>query len=273
MQRIFVLIAVFLSLGWAQTLRLATTTSVNDSGLLDYLLPAFSQKTGIKVEVVAVGTGQALALARRGDADAVLVHAPELEAQFLREGFGRDHACLAYNNFVIAGPREDPAKIKSAPNALEAFRRIAATGSLFISRGDKSGTNAKELSLWKQAGITPDASWYLESGSGMGATLTVASEKNAYTLTDLATLLAFSGKLALVSLVDKPYQEMLNQYSYMAVNPGKFPKANYAAAGQLRAFLLAPLTQQKIGEFMREKYGQRLFTPLYGKCKIAVSGP
>ena len=265
-------LAAFVSLALAAgSMRLATTTSVNDSGLLASILPRFTSETGREVQVIAVGTGQALAIAGRGDADAVLVHAPNLEAEFLRSGKGIDHACIAYNNFVIAGPANDPARVASATSALEAMRRIYDSRSLFISRGDNSGTYNREQQLWRAAGLDPRGKpWYLESGSGMGATLSLAAEKRAYTLTDLGTFLFMKGKVDLAPLFNRPDPLMLNQYSYMVVNPKLFPGLNTRAAYELREYLLRPDVQKAIGEYLRSRYGVSLFTPLYGECKLEV---
>ncbi|WP_457629197.1 substrate-binding domain-containing protein [Oceanithermus sp.] len=255
----------------AAPLRLATTTSVNDSGLLDALLPGFTQETGIPVQVIAVGTGQALAIAGRGDADAVLVHAPDLEARFLREGKGVAHACIAYNNFVIAGPASDPARVAGAASALEAMRRIYAAGAPFVSRGDNSGTYHRERALWKAAGLEPDDQpWYLESGSGMGATLALAAEKQTYTLTDLGTYLFMKDEVELTGLYDRPDPLMLNQYGYMVVNPERFAHVNAEAAYALRAYLLRPDVQQQISAYLKDRYGRSLFNPLFGRCKVEV---
>lgn len=252
-------------------LRLATTTSVNDSGLLEEILPGFTRETGVPVQVIAVGTGQALAIAGRGDADAVLVHAPDLEARFLREGKGVAHACIAYNNFVIAGPATDPAGVAEAADVLDAMRRIYTAGATFVSRGDNSGTYHRERALWKAAGLDPSGrSWYLESGSGMGATLTLASEKRAYTLTDLGTFLSMQGRVDLAGLYDRPDAQMLNQYSYMVVNPELFPGLNHEAAYALRSYLLRADVQQAIGAYLKKRYGRSLFNPLFGKCKVEV---
>ncbi len=252
-------------------LTLATTTSVNDSGLLDAILPGFTRETGIPVRVIAVGTGQALALAGRGDADAVLVHAPKLEARFLAEGKGVLHACLAKNRFLIVGPPADPAGVRWETNVLNAFRKIYLKGALFVSRGDNSGTYVREQSLWRAAGLRPQGKpWYLESGSGMGATLTLASEKGAYTLTDLGTFLFTKTRLELAALFDRDDPRMLNQYSFMAVNPERFPWVRFDAAQKLRAYLLRPDVQAAIGAYGRARFGRSLFEPLGGKCILPV---
>ncbi len=268
---VFILIALCGLALAAAPLRLATTTSVNDSGLLEAILPDFTRQTGIEVQVIAVGTGQALAIAGRGDADAVLVHAPDLEARFLREGLGVAHACVAYNNFVIAGPASDPARVDGAASALDAMQRIYAAGAPFISRGDNSGTYHRERALWKAAGLEPDGQpWYLESGSGMGATLSLAAEKRAYTLTDLGTYLFMKDKVELAGLYDRPDPLMLNQYGYMVVSPGRFARVNAEAAYRLRAYLLRPDVQRRIGAYLKDRFARSLFNPLYGQCKVEV---
>ncbi len=271
MKKLLALFWLFALAFAAGSMRLATTTSVNDSGLLEAILPQFTVESGIEVEVIAVGTGQALAIAGRGDVDAVLVHAPDLEAKFLREGKGVAHACLAYNNFVIAGPAADPAGVAQAADALDAMRRIYRSGALFISRGDKSGTYHRERSLWRAAKLVPDGRpWYLESGSGMGSTLTLAAEKRAYTLTDLGTFLFMKDKIAIVDLYNRPEPLMLNQYSYMVVNPKRFQGLRSSAAYRLRSYLLRDDVQQAIDDYMKEKFGQSLFHALHGKCLMEV---
>jgi len=251
---------------WAQSkvVILSTTTSTQDSGLLDVLVPMFERQTGYTVKTVSVGTGQALALAARGEADVALVHAPELEKKYVADGKMLNRRLVMYNDFVIVGPEADPAQIKGEKSAVAALKRIAETGSRFVSRGDKSGTHILETNLWKQAGITPAGPWYIESGQGMGATLGVADDRRAYTLTDRATLLAFSKRVALKIMVqgDRP---LLNLYSVMEVNSTNGPKVN-AAGGKIFAdFMVAPETQKTIAKFGVDKYGQALFVPVAGK--------
>ncbi|MFI5101206.1 MAG: substrate-binding domain-containing protein, partial [Actinomycetes bacterium] len=183
------------------TLILATTTSLQDSGLLDVLVPAFEQASGITVKTVAVGTGQALTMGQQGNADVLFVHAPTQEQAFMDAGWGVDRRLVAHNYFWIVGPATDPAGISGTTSAADAFKKIAAASATFVSRGDKSGTNTKELALWTAAGITPSGSWYLQSGQGMGPTLQIASQKGGYTLTDTATFLANQSKLTLQALV------------------------------------------------------------------------
>ena len=242
---------------------LATTTSTQDSGLLDVLVPLFQQQTGYTVKVVAVGTGAALQMGQQGNADVLLVHAPSSEKTYMDGGFGKDRLLVMHNDFLIVGPTADPAGIKGTASAVEAFKKIAAASTPFISRGDKSGTNTKELALWKSAGLDPagqKASWYVESGQGMGATLTIASEKNAYTLTDRATDLANKGNLKLDILVEKD-PSLLNVYHVITVNPDKWPKVNYTGAMAFAKWITSPDTQVVIGKFGVDKYGQQLFIP------------
>ena len=247
------------------TLILATTTSTQDSGLLDVLVPLFEQQTGYIVQTVAVGTGQALKMGEEGNADVLLVHAPTSEEEFMANGFGKDRAAVMHNDFIIVGPKADPAGIQGAGSATEALKKIFAAGATFISRGDDSGTHKKELDLWKKAELAPQGqAWYLETGQGMGATLTVASEKGAYTLTDRGTFLAQKANLDLV-LVLEGDPPLLNPYHVITVNPEKWAKANYDGAMAFYNFMLAPETQKVIGAFGVEKYGQPLFFPDAGK--------
>jgi tungstate transport system substrate-binding protein len=246
------------------TIILSTTTSTQDSGLLDVLVPMFERKTGNTVKTISVGTGQALALAARGEADVTLAHAPELEKKYVADGKMINRRLVMYNDFVIIGSEEDPAKVKGEKSAVAAFKKIAAAGGRFVSRGDKSGTHTLELALWKQAGVTPAAPWYIESGQGMGATLGIADDRKAYTLTDRATLLAFSKRVRLMTIVegDRP---LLNIYSVMEVNPANGPRVNAAGGKAFADFMLAPETQAVIKTFGVDKYGQALFVPIAGK--------
>ena len=253
---------------WAQspsrTVILSTTTSTQDSGLLDVLVPLFERKTGYTVKTIAVGTGQALALAARGEADVTLAHAPALERTYVRDGKMLARRLVMSNDFVIIGPAADPAGIKGEKSATAALGRIAAKGARFVSRGDKSGTHMLELSLWRRAGATPAAPWYIESGQGMGATLGIADDRGAYTITDRATLLAFAKRVKLATMVegDRP---LLNIYSVMEVNPANGPRVNAAGGKAFAEFMLAPETQAVIETFGVEKYGQPLFVPIGGK--------
>jgi tungstate transport system substrate-binding protein len=247
---------------WAQALRLATTTSVYDSGLLDRLLAPFPHP----VQVLAVGTGQALRLAERKDVDAVLVHAPDLEGEALARGQIAQGLCLAENHFLLAGPEEDPARVREAREVLEAFRRIARAQALFVSRGDRSGTHLKELELWRRAGIAPKGPWYLESGAGMAQTLVLAAEKGAYTLTDLATFLTAGKKRGLKALYRREDLLLRNRYSYYVV-PGS-PKEEEAKA--LRRFLASEEAARLIEGLQVE--GTPLFKALRGRCIIPPGG-
>jgi len=244
----------------AKTLILSTTTSTQDSGLLDVLVPIFEKQTGYSVKTVSVGTGQALALAAKGDADVALVHAPELEKQYVTQGKLLNRRLVMYNDFIIVGPKEDPAGIKSAVKAVEAVKRIAGRSAPFVSRGDNSGTNVLEKTLWKRAGIEPKGSWYIESGQGMGSTLSIANEKNAYTLSDRATYLAFTGKLNLVVLLEGD-GALFNIYSVMEVNPANGSRINTVGGNAFADFMVAPATQEAIKNFGVEKFGRSLFVP------------
>jgi len=250
---------------------LSTTTSTQDSGLLDVLVPLFEQKTGYTVKTIAVGTGQALALAARGEADVVLAHAPSLEKKYVADGKMLDRRLVMHNDFVIIGPADDPAKIKGMKKAADAMKAIASTGSRFVSRGDNSGTHVLEKSLWKLAGVEPQGAWYIEAGQGMGATLGIADDRKAYTLTDRGTYLAFQKRVRLPILVegDKP---LLNIYSVMRVNPSNGPRINSAGGAAFAEFVLSPETQAVIKTFGVEKYGQPLFVPVAGANEAEIGG-
>lgn len=240
---------------------LATTTSTQDSGLLDVLIPLFESETGYIVKTVAVGTGQALKMGEEGNADVLLVHSPKAEEDFMMNGFGKDRAPVMHNDFIIVGTAADPAKIQDMTSAIDALTRIYTSGSLFISRGDDSGTHKKELELWKMANLDPAGqAWYLETGQGMGATLTVASEKGAYALTDRGTFLAQREQLDLVLLLegDPP---LLNPYHVITVNPAKWKNTNYDGAIAFFKFITSPEVQKIISEFGVEEYGEPLFFP------------
>ena len=247
-----------------KNLILSTTTSTQDSGLLDVLIPMFEMQTGYSVKTVSVGTGQALALAAKGDADVALVHAPSLEKQYVANGKLLNRRLVMYSDFVIVGPKEDPAKIKSAKTALAALKQIEQTQFRFVSRGDNSGTHNLEKALWKEAGITPKGDWYIEAGQGMGATLAIANERNAYTITDRGTLLALGKRVNLPILIEGD-KALLNIYSVMEVNPANGPRINAAGAKAFADFMVAPQTQNVIKNFGVEKFGQSLFFPVAGK--------
>jgi len=244
------------------TLILATTTSTQDSGLLDVLIPLFEMETGYTVQTIAVGSGQAMKMGEEGNADVLLVHAPASEVTFMENGFGKDRALVMHNDFIIVGPASDPAGIKGRP-VVDALKLISAGNGTFISRGDDSGTHKAELALWKKAEFDPKAAapvWYLESGQGMGATLTIASEKSAYTLTDRATYLANKSNLQLEILVEGD-KSLLNVYHVITVNNEKWPEANYDGATALLKFMTQSSTQEVIGQFGVDKFGQPLFYP------------
>jgi tungstate transport system substrate-binding protein len=246
------------------TVVLSTTTSTQDSGLLDVLIPLFEKQSGLTVKPVSVGTGQALGLAARGEADVVLVHAPSLEKKYVADGKLLNRRLVMYNDFIIVGPEADPAKILGAPRAAAALAKIAAAGARFVSRGDKSGTHILEQALWKEAGVTPAAPLYIESGQGMGPTLGIADDRRAYTLTDRGTYLAFSKRIALKTLVEGD-KALFNIYSVMEVNPANGPRVNAAGGKVFADFMLAPATQAVIKTFGVEKFGQPLFVPIAGK--------
>lgn len=251
----------FLPHGWSgsKIVILATTTSTQDSGLLDVLVPLFEKKTGYSVKTIAVGTGQALAMGARGEADVVLAHAPELEKRYLAEGSYINRRLVMHNDFLIVGPPDDPAKIRGMKEAAEAFRQIAEVKAPFVSRGDHSGTHLLEKRLWEEA-KEPKGGWYIEAGQGMGATLGIASEKRAYTLSDRGTYLAFKKRVQLEPLVQGD-PILLNIYSIMEVNPAKSPKVNHAGAKSFADFLVSPEAQAIIKTFGVEQFGEPLFQP------------
>jgi tungstate transport system substrate-binding protein len=239
---------------------LATTTSTADTGLLDALSPLFKDATGYTLKPIAVGSGAALELGKRGEADVVLAHSPAAEQTFMEEGYGSERRSVMFNDFVIVGPEDDPAGIAGNPSAVEAMHQIADSQSRFVSRGDESGTNALELRLWKQAGIEPAGEWYIESGTGMGETLTIANERGAYTITDRGTYLALRDRLALPILVERD-KALINIYHVITLNPANGPRINSEGGQAFLTFLLDPATQKFIGEFGIDEFGEPLFTP------------
>lgn len=239
---------------------LATTTSTADSGLLDALAPLFLAETGYTLKPIAVGSGAALELGEKGEADVLLVHSPAAEVEFMDAGFGTERRTVMFNDFIIVGPEADPAGIADAATAAEAMAAIAAGEARFVSRGDDSGTHALEKRLWQAAGITPEGSWYTEAGTGMGDTLNIASERNGYTVTDRGTYLSLRGRLALVPLQEGD-PALLNVYHVILVNPENGPAVDTAAGQAFLDFLLAPRAQDFIGEFGVEEFGEPLFTP------------
>ncbi|MFZ3062204.1 MAG: substrate-binding domain-containing protein [Actinomycetota bacterium] len=243
------------------TLILATTTSTQDTGLLDFLIPKFEKRYNIKVKTIAVGTGEALAMGQRGDADVLMVHSRKAEDQFVADGFGANRRDLMYNDFVIIGPESDPAGIKGSTDPSAAFKKITQSQATFVSRGDNSGTHKKEQSIWDKAGIKPSGSWYVSAGQGMGETARITNEKQGYTLIDRGTYLALKKSLKLVILVENA-KDLLNPYGVIAVNPAKFPKVHYVEAMLFIGWITSPDVQKMIGEFGKDRYGQAMFVPL-----------
>jgi tungstate transport system substrate-binding protein len=248
-----------------KTIILATTTSTQDSGLLDVLLPVFEKKTGYFVKTIAVGSGQAMAMGQKGEADVLLVHSPAAEKKFIADGFGINRKIIMHNDYIIVGSSEDPAKIKGTKSTPEAFKKIASAAALFLSRGDNSGTHAKENDVWKAAGIKPEGQkWYQQTGLGMGQTLNVANEKKGYTLADRGTYLSLKKNLKLDILMEGD-AILLNVYHVIEVNPVKWPKANAAGAKAFSDFMVAKETQEMIRTYGVEKFGSPLFFPDAGK--------
>lgn len=248
-----------------KTIILATTTSTQDSGLLDVLIPAFEKKSGYFVKTISVGSGQAMAMGQKGEADVLLVHSPAAEKKFMEEGFGVNRRLVMHNDFVILGPAEDPAGIKGMKSAAEAFKKIAASGSVFVSRGDNSGTHAKEKDIWKVAGVACEGEkWYQQTGLGMGQTLNVAAEKKGYVLTDRGTYLALAKTLKLTILVEGD-AVLLNIYHVIEVNPAKWPKANITGAKAFADYMVSKEAQDTIRTFGVDKFGSPLFFPDAGK--------
>lgn len=256
--RLAAILLLLPTLAQAGVLRLATTTSTYNSGLLDYLLPEFQQAQHTEVQVIAVGTGKALRMGRDGDVDVVLVHAPEAEQQFVDNGYGVERTGIMYNDFVLIGPAGDPAAIKGLSDAATALSRIAATQALFVSRGDDSGTHKKELSLWASSGQQPGGQWYREAGQGMGKVLQIANELNAYTLVDRGTWLAYRNKLDLELLIEGDTR-LHNPYSVIRINPERYPDLNHQDASAFSRWLAAEATQQRIANF--KLAGEQLFIP------------
>jgi len=240
-------------------LKLATTTSTENSGLLGVLLPPFEEKFGIKVDVIAVGTGKALTLGGNGDVEVVLVHARAAEDKFIKEGHGVNRRDVMYNDFIILGPSDDPAEIEGESKVILALKKIADCKAYFVSRGDDSGTHKKEKSLWQKAEITPEGKWYMEIGQGMGAALQVANERQAYVLCDRGTFLAYKNKIDLI-ILSEGHGLLFNPYGIMAVNPARYPQVKYTEAMQLIAWVTSVEGQKIIGEYKKE--GEILFHPM-----------
>lgn len=251
---------------WAasKSLILATTTSTQDSGLLDVLVPLFEKDSGYQVKTISVGSGQAMKMGEKGEADVLLVHSPDAEKKFMADGFGVTRRLVMHNDFIILGPVADPAKVRRTTSA-DAMKRIALTGAIFVSRGDNSGTHSKEKGLWKGAAINPEGQkWYQQTGLGMGQTLNVAAEKKGYVLADRATYLALKKNLGLDILVEGD-GKLLNIYHVIEINPLKWPKVNISGGRAFADFMAAKKTQEIIGRFGVDKYGAPLFFPDAGK--------
>lgn len=248
---------------------LSTTTSTQDSGLLDVLIPRFEQQSGYHVKTVAVGSGAAIALGQRGESDVVLAHAPANEQKFVASGAGINRQLVMYNDFILVGPTTDPARLRGKQDVLDVLRAIVASRATFVSRGDNSGTHQLEQKLWQAVGVTPQGqAWYVESGSSMGQTLQIADQRVAYTISDRATYLAFKPRIALAVAVEGD-PRLLNVYHVIAVNPERFPLVNKEGAEAFIRFLLSPQTQETIGSFGWDKFGQALFTPCANNsCKL-----
>jgi tungstate transport system substrate-binding protein len=248
-----------------KTVILATTTSTQDSGLLDVLIPMFEKQTGYFVKTIAVGSGQAMAMGEKGEADVLLVHSPAAEKKFVADGFGINRKLIMHNDFIIVGPADDPAKIKGMKSTPESFKKIASAAAPFLSRGDNSGTHAKEKEVWKAAGINPEGQkWYQQTGLGMGQTLNVANEKKGYTLADRGTYLSLKKNLKLDILAEGD-AILLNIYHVIEVNPAKWPKVNVAGGKAFADFMVAKETQETIKTYGAEKFGSALFFPDAGK--------
>ncbi len=253
----------------SQIVILATTTSTQDSGLLDVVVPLFEKRTGYVVKTISVGTGQALALGGRGEADVVLVHAPEAEKRYVADGTLINRQFVMHNDFIIVGPESDPARIRGLRKASDALRKIAEAKAAFASRGDNSGTHQLERRLWKEAGLDPNGDWYLQSGQGMGQTLGIASEKRAYTLADRGTYLALKKRLTMDILIERD-PSLLNIYSVMEVSSARFPKVNTAGGKAFAEFMVSPAAQEVIKSFGVEKFGEPLFYPDAGKYEEEI---
>lgn len=262
---VVILLSAASSWGASKSIILATTTSTQDSGLLDVLVPAFEKESGYQVKTISVGSGQAMKMGEKGEADVLLVHSPDAEKKFMADGFGISRRLVMHNDFVIVGPAADPARVKAAVGSVDALKRIVQTGSLFASRGDNSGTHAKEKGLWKAAAVNPDGQkWYQQTGLGMGQTLNVAAEKKGYTLTDRATFLALKKNLGLVILAEGD-SKLLNIYHVIEINSSRWPKVNAAGGKAFAEFMVSKKAQELIGQFGVDKYGAPLFFPDAGK--------
>jgi tungstate transport system substrate-binding protein len=264
MKKIYVILLLVLAActtNQTKDLLLVSTTSTQDSGLLDVLLPAFESQSGYQVRLIATGSGQALKMGEQGNADVILLHSPDAEEEFVANGFGIDRRLVMHNDFVVVGPPADPVSLRTRPTLASAFKAIFSSASTFVSRGDESGTNIKELAIWKNAGLDPHGqSWYIETGQGQGNTLIIASEKGGYALVDRGTFLAYKSNLDLEILFEgDPF--LKNIYHVITVNPEKWPSVNLAGAKAFEDFVTSPRGQKIIAEFGVEQYGQTLFSP------------
>lgn len=266
---LLVLSVAAVSTGWAEqkALILATTTSTQDSGLLDVLVPMFEKQSGYFVKTISVGSGQAMKMGERGEADVLLVHSPEAEKTFVAQGFGINRRLVMHNDFILLGPAKDPAKIRGTKTAAEALKKIAASGALFLSRGDNSGTHSKEKGLFKAAGVAPEGQkWFQQTGLGMGETLNVAAEKDGYLLSDRGTYLALNKKKQLgLEILVAGEPKLLNVYHVIEVNPAKWPKVNSAGAKAFADFMVSRPAQDVITTFGVKQFGSALFFPDAGK--------
>lgn len=267
---VFTCISSLATVGAEEEIIFATTTSVQDTGLLDVIVPIFEKQSGAHVKAVAVGTGQALAMAAKGEADVVLAHAPDSEKKYVADGVLTNRRLVMHNWFLLAGPPADPAKIKGSNKVVDALKKIAEAKIAFVSRGDDSGTHKLEKKLWEQAGITPAGDWYLQSGQGMGKTLGIAGEKQGYVLSDRATYLAFQKTTGLTALLEGD-PAFLNVYHVMEVSAEKFPKANAKGGKAFADYLLSAPVQDILKTFGKEKFGEPLFNPDAGKTEEAVT--
>ncbi|QXE91612.1 substrate-binding domain-containing protein [Geomonas subterranea] len=281
MNRIFRMLPIFVALflfsavapvstGWAaqqKNLILATTTSTQDSGLLDVLIPIFEKQTGYFVKTISVGSGQAMKMGEKGEADVLLVHSPDAEKKFVADGFGVDRKLVMHNDFIVLGPANDPAKIRGAKTAADALKTVAKANALWLSRGDNSGTHAKEKGLFKAAGINPEGQkWFQQTGLGMGETLNVAAEKKGYLLADRGTYLALNKKAHLgLEIMVQGEPKLLNIYHVIAVNPAKWPKVNNVGAKAFADFMVSKKTQEIISTFGKKEFGSPLFFPDAGR--------
>ena len=274
---LLMVLAVLCSATDGERLKLATTTSLQDTGLLDLIKEKFDAKYNVSLDVVSGGTGIAIQYGERGDVDVLIVHDKVRELKFIADGQGLERRCIAYNYFVVVGPKDDPAGVKGM-NATQAFTTIMAKGKAdptkvkFVSRGDNSGTQAREILLWKKAGfnytlVNNSGPWYIDSGQGMGATLNIANEKQAYTLSDISTFMAYQGNLTLVSLIEGG-NDLLNVYVAMAVNPKKHPSVNCALANEFINYLVSNEGQDLIASYGKDKYGKALFSAARGNCTL-----